>query len=302
MNKILAILNTDAIALRLVDDFSRQLLVGACRVLADKDNPVRLHMFASVIRELFSYTLHVLAPDEQIAACSWFVKEKGAAKPTRRQRVIYAIQGGLSDKYVAEELYLDVEQMCTNVIVVIDKLSQLTHVRPKTLIVTPEEIESHGNATLLTLEQLLENITECRNAIGDAVEEKVYDAIYGALTSDTLPALHELASRYSIEEYYIDSVDITLIDSSSIHYKVKASVTVGLQWGSNSDIRNDMGAVGEEDFIVEVKLRAPVVDPSSIEHDEDGTVAVDTSSWWDGYYDQDDELIENKEHNLDHAF
>ena len=49
-----------------------------------------------------------------------------------------------------------------------------------------------------------------------------------------------------------------------------------------------MGAVGEQDFPVSLKLRAPVSDPGDVETDEEGPVVVDTTSWWENYYDEDD--------------
>lgn len=118
----------------LIDDFARNLLVGAQRVLGDAPNPVRHHMFAATVRELFSYTLHHLAPDDEVKECGWYEVSEGQKRPTRRQRVQYAIHGGLDLEFVQETLLLDVDDMSANVIDAIDTLSRYTHARPDTLI------------------------------------------------------------------------------------------------------------------------------------------------------------------------
>lgn len=283
----------DDIAGKLVDEFSRHLLTGARRVLSDPENPLRLHMFASAIRELFGYTLHAMAPDAKVRECSWFKQDAGTPNLTRRQRVTYAIQGGLDSEYVIDTLTIDIEDMSEGVIETINTLHGLTHVRPDTLVTEPAAIAQHGDATLRALSQFLADIAHCRKAVADAVEEKVHDAVYDALSAETLPELDELSSHYSIEEHYVEKIEVTHIDSADIYYTVTATVSVGLQWGSNSDIRNDMGAVGEEDFPVNLKLKAPVDDPGAVESDDEGPVVVNTSSWWENYYDADDGIVRN---------
>jgi hypothetical protein len=69
-----------------LDDFSRLLVRGALRVVADKENPIRLNLFAAAIRELYGHTLHRLAPDEEVQACAFLYDKtmpewKTARKP-----------------------------------------------------------------------------------------------------------------------------------------------------------------------------------------------------------------------------
>lgn len=274
----------------LVDDFARNLFVGAQRVLADDQNPVRHHMFASTIRELFSYTLHHLAPDDEVTDCTWYKIAEGQKRPTRRQRVQYAIHGGLDVEFVENTLALDVDDMSANVIDAIDTLSKFTHARPDTLITDPDEISKHGEQTLLALAKFLGDILSARTAVASALEEHIHDAVYDAIAGETLPELDELSSHYSIESHDVDEVEITRIASDWIHLTADGSVTVGLQWGSNSDIRNDMGAVGEQSFPFKAWLLAPVQSPQKVERAEEGPASVDTSSWWDNYYDPEEDF------------
>lgn len=74
----------------LPDGFSRDLLDGALRVLADQANPMRAHLFAGGLRELFTYLLHNAAPDDEVRACDWFVQAHDTQTVTRRQRAVYA--------------------------------------------------------------------------------------------------------------------------------------------------------------------------------------------------------------------
>jgi Predicted pPIWI-associating nuclease len=68
---------TDEATLRgwLVNEFSQHVLAGAFRVAADRQNPLRLNLFAAALRELFSHTLHTLAPDTEVTQCSWYTPE-----------------------------------------------------------------------------------------------------------------------------------------------------------------------------------------------------------------------------------
>lgn len=273
---------------RLVDDFARSLFTGATRVLNDAENPVRLHMFSSTIREVVSYTLHYLAPDDELYACSWFELAPDTDKPTRRQRMDFCIHGGIEPTVVEEELLIDTDEMSRGLRRAYDRLNKLTHVRPETLVADAAKIKSQGESILSALSEFLDNIDACRNTLARALEGKVHDAVYDAISAETLPELDELASHHSLEEHYVESIHVKAIDSEWIRLSVKASLTVGLQWGSNSDIRNDIGAVGEREFPLTAAVKASVSDFSIIESDEDIPVVVDTSSWWENYYDEDE--------------
>ena len=61
---------------------------------------------------------------------------------------------------------------------------------------------------------------------------------------------------------------------------------VELQWGSNSDVRNDMGAVMSESFPLSMKFTSSVTSPSEVVAVED-SLSVDTSDWYEGYYDEE---------------
>lgn len=81
--------------------FERPLLDAAIANL-DAPGPLCFNNFSYALRELLRHVLHRLAPDEQVRACSWFKADESAKSGiTRAQRATYAIQGGLSDTFVA---------------------------------------------------------------------------------------------------------------------------------------------------------------------------------------------------------
>ena len=49
-----------------LDDFSKLVVQGALRVVADAENPIRLNLFAAAIGELYGHTLDRLAPDAEV--------------------------------------------------------------------------------------------------------------------------------------------------------------------------------------------------------------------------------------------
>src|SRR5438045_1362026 len=87
-----------------IDEFSRSVIEGARRVLADGDNPLRLNFFSTAMRILLEHIMDTLSPNNEVIRSSWFQREREGGKPTRWQRIIFSIQGGLSETFVTQEL------------------------------------------------------------------------------------------------------------------------------------------------------------------------------------------------------
>src|SRR5208283_5092883 len=113
----------ERLAPMLPDDFSQKLLSGSLRVVWDDNNPIRVNLFALGIREMVRHVLAMKAPDDEVRDCGWFVaameKKKQNATPealkqidvvTRRDRMVYATQGGLADDLL-QGLDIDTEGM-----------------------------------------------------------------------------------------------------------------------------------------------------------------------------------------------
>src|SRR5438067_975916 len=94
-----------------LDEFSRLAISGARCALVDLENPLRLNFFSTAIRILFEHMMGTLAPINQVNQSGWFVAEKPDGLPTRWQRVVFAIQGGLTDEFVTNALSVDVQPL-----------------------------------------------------------------------------------------------------------------------------------------------------------------------------------------------
>ncbi|MBD9490487.1 hypothetical protein [Ensifer sp. ENS11] len=116
----------------LLDEFSKEVLKGSLMAYKALDNPLRLSQFSAGIRELIGHTLSTLAADDDVKASSWFVVETPDGRPTRRQRVKFGLQGGMTDAAIAA-LQVDTAEIDVDVRKVVDGLSKYTHVRPDTL-------------------------------------------------------------------------------------------------------------------------------------------------------------------------
>ncbi|MGZ2461768.1 pPIWI-associating nuclease domain-containing protein [Rhizobium anhuiense] len=266
----------------LLDEFSREVLKGSLMAFKAVDNPLRLSQFSTGIRELIGHTLATLATDNEVKAASWFQVETQDGRPTRRQRVKFAIQGGMSDLTITD-LQVDTAEIDLEVRKVVDELSKYTHVRPDTLRVDPEEAEVFCCDALATFLEFFEILDDCRKSIRRAVENGVDEHALEVFTQDVYNEIDILSTRSSVDAVQIDKIEVVAIGSAFITYGVSGQVYVDLSYGSKSDFRNDMGAEISTDFPFSMTTMAPV---GNIGRFENPTAQIDTSSW---YGDDDDE-------------
>lgn len=257
--------NVDAIASRLLDDFSRTVLRGALRVADDDGNPIRGNLFATAIREVLGHMLHELAPDDEVEQCSWFLRETADGRPTRAQRQRYVIQGGLSDRYVEETLNLDVDALRRQLRDCIKALNKATHLRPGTVLSETDGVEALVQDALGSLASLLDAIDHCRTEMMVAVTEAVGDEATDEVLRETIQAIDELATHHSIEEVYVDEVKTVKIDAHFVWYRATGTIGAELQWGSSSDFRRGDGATLDHSFPFICVIPATVGDPERFE-------------------------------------
>ena len=128
---------------RLQDKFEHDLLDASLQNLVDIHNKLRFNNFAYSLRELTRHILERLAPDEKVLNTAWFIpiSPKEPKKVTRKQRMKYAIQGGLPDDYVIDTLEIDVDAIGKKVGDNIDLLSKYTHVNPDSFYVEDDKVK-----------------------------------------------------------------------------------------------------------------------------------------------------------------
>lgn len=266
-----------------LDDFEKVVLGGCLRVIEDKENPVRLNFFAAGVREIFSHLLHRLAPDEKVTACPWYRPEPNTKGPTRRQRAKYATQGGLADAFI-KKAGIDVEDLHDAAIQAVEQLNKYTHIRPGVIEQDEAKIRAFVDDALAALKGLFESFDQCRFLVSEAIFDHIDQEVVAALVAETIQNLDELASHHSIEEVCVEKIKVAEVDHEAVSFAVSGSVSVELQWGSGSDVRRGDGHVADHSFPFSVTMWSPVGDVTDF---QDVAHSVDTSEWWDGYYDED---------------
>ncbi|WP_370299400.1 hypothetical protein [Abyssibacter sp.] len=279
----------DDISKALRGDFEERLFAAALRNLEDSSNPLRLNNFAYAMRELTRHLLHRLAPDESVNRCPWYKnetrKENGI---TRKQRAIYATQGGLSDAYVRDILQLEVEDIHADLVKAISGLSKLTHIERSVFDLPAQQVDSLADEAIVAVYDFVRTIFACRNTIIDQLWEQIDSAVIDETLRETIVAIDELASHSYIDAVYTERVDIVAIDHESINFSAQGTIECELQWGSNSDLRRGDGAVLPESFPFQCELFSPIGAPGDVVLRED-SFGVDTGSWSDVRYGQDEQ-------------
>ncbi|MGC0786963.1 hypothetical protein WKH44_17805 [Pantoea agglomerans] len=268
-------------------DFENKLLDAAVYNLSDEHNQLRFSNYAYALRELFSLIIKRMAPKENVTNCEWFLELNEKEQVARRDSFKYIIQGGLSDEYVRNELKVEVSEVFPRLRDAYEALNKLTHISEKVFPINADkginivaEVEEH-------ISTLFNKLDECHMEVLSKLEEAVGDAAIYSSVTETIMSIDELSTHSSLEEVYIEEVKIVEINDVDIFFLVTGSVDIGLQWGSNSDVRNDIGAVGNRSFPFSCEVRSPVDTPDNLGCEEEA-FNVDTSSWWEGYYDLSD--------------
>jgi hypothetical protein len=283
----------DEIKNELNEGFERELFIAAQKNLEDKSNPLRLNNYSYAMRELTRHVLHRLSPDENVNKCLWYKNEKGKKNGiTRMQRALYAVQGGLDNPYVEKTLGLDVNKIHRKLIEAIDKLSKFTHIEPQVFNLPEVEVDKSVNETNDAVFDFLSTFRNCRKLIIDQLWEHIGSAVINEALSETIQSIDSFTSHHYIDEVYTNEVKILSIDHEFIYFRATGKIDCELQWGSNSDLKNDNGATLSESFSFTCDLFSPVTEPEAVETKED-SLGIDTRAWEEARYDLDE--IEAKE-------
>lgn len=268
----------------LTSDFQRDLLQASLDNINDSKNKLRFNNFAYSMRELSRHILYSLSPGQDILKCSWYKNE--TAKPngiSRGQRVKYAIQGGLEDSFVDSELVeiSKINSIKKKLKGSIDLLSKYTHVNPNTFDIPDMEMIRLSEEVMTHLIDFAKTIVDSRKMIIYEIDEKISDEFIEHTISETVEEVDILATHHNTEEISVNHTGISKILSDRILIDVEGFVSVRLQWGSDSDLKNDIGAEMYDSFpysgTVEAKLNG------SFENAEISIINfnVNTDSWYE---------------------
>jgi hypothetical protein len=272
----------------LTNTFELELFEASLTNLDDMDNKLRYNNFAYSIRELSRHFLHNLAPDNELKACSWFRPETADGKPTRHQRIKYAIQGGIDDD-ILEKWGLDPKEfheVIGNVKQAIGSLSKYTHINPEVFNLNQVLVEDSSRAVLESFAKLVESIENHRYDLKQSLDANIQDHMILSVVSNFFGNLESLAPHYSIEYSEVSEYYVSEINANEIVVIVEGLLHVVLEYGSRQERREGDGLDLHEEFPFEATVRYDISEDfpngkfSVEEYD------VDTSSW---FGDDDDD-------------
>jgi hypothetical protein len=259
---------------------SRTILKGVMKVARDKRNPIRGNLVASGLRELATYVLHTLAPDDEVRRCIWFEQAKDTPTVTRGQRARYIVQAGLPNDFVKDKLKVDAGQMAKPLLAAMDKLHKATHVRAESVVHKGGAVREMLYDVLTELHALIEDAAQSREAIREAAATALHNAVFENLILETIQDLDELSTHTRIDGHWIDTIEVRRLDAIHIDYRITGEVEVELQYGSSSDVANDIGFRSDDSYPYRAKVSAEAGKPLDIDPKEI-RLRVDTSSFYE---------------------
>lgn len=251
-----------ALQAKLETNFEQRLFEAAINNLLDAYNPLRFNNFAYATRELVRHILTRLAPDDEVRACAWYKNEtQNLDGVTRGQRILYAIQGGLSEHYVSQTLEIDTKSIRRSIRTVVDNLSKHTHIQPETLDIDTKLQDRYVSESLESVAEFFRVIENSRSAISEGLTNHIDKEIVNRVLSQTIIEIDEVATHHTIEEVCVEEVQVVAIRSSEIRLRVGGTISAELQYGSNGDLRRGDGALLDHGFPFSCELRSDVTNP-----------------------------------------
>jgi hypothetical protein len=261
-------------------EFTCDAMFGAALSLEQRENPLRLNLFATAIRIFLDHVMDALAPREQVEACRWFEPVDGQDKPVRNARLTYALIGGLTVEQVAEIAGIDVKPLIKDVIGAYGDLNKHVHGREDTIVRDLDEQDAIAQDALLALAELLEAQRDYRREIVDGIADALRSEAVERFTTETVGEIDILATHHTVDWVGIDERHVIGITATHVEYEITGSVGVTLLYGSGSDRRRGDGAEIGDQFPIAMRFRVPVEAPQDLDEAE-VTSEIDTSAWFD---------------------
>lgn len=248
--------------------------------LTDYANPLRYNNFAYSFRELTRHIFTRLAPDENVLLCKWYKNETDKPKGiSRKQRVFYAIKGGLDDDFIVTELNFDLGRIWRTMKSVVENLNRYTHIEEQTYNIDSQVGDNFVLNSLNALNIFLDSIDGLREEIISAYEMRLWKVINLALISDVIQELDVLATHYWIEGSSIENISIESIDNEYIHVTICGSVDIEHQYGSDGDYRRGDGLRMEDSYPFNISLKIDVETPLEFDISAED-IEVDNSQFY----------------------
>lgn len=265
----------------LLDGFEKELLDSAFINLLTP-TPLRLNNFAYALRELTRHVLHRLAPDDELQQCQWFSPDQTSSTGiTRKHRIKFAIQGGLSDFYVTKKLCIDeIDKVSSELIAIINRLSGFTHIEEATFKSSIENTERTADECLSATLDFVNKIDELRAEVADKLFDDINGVLIDRINSESVVELMEISPHQYIDEITAENISVVKIGVSSMEMHVDGRIGATLMYGSASDRRKGDGAEIPASFPVYSEMEVLFKQPlgSSINLNK---FSVDITTWYE---------------------
>ncbi len=276
----IAELRADLMGLFPDDGFLEKLIKGVMRVARDKKNPIRGNLVASGLREVTGHIMHSLAPDDAVRECVWFEQAKDTKTVTRRQKAHYIVHAGLPEDFVKDALKLEMADYTKPLLDAFEALNKSTHVRSETIVRKGSVVRQMIHEVLESLLDLLHAAAAGRERIVRATAGVMHHAVFVNLISESIQELDELSTHTTVDGHYIDTVGVRSLTATRIEYTITGQVEVELQYGSNSDVRNDIGFRQDDSYPYHAVILSNPAKPMEIQPNN-VTLQVDNSSFFE---------------------
>ncbi|UVD79376.1 hypothetical protein NWE55_14785 [Myroides albus] len=266
----------------LKSDFEKLLFKASLKNLEDENNILRYHNFCYSIRELSRHFLNSLSPEELIFNCPWFKVESENGKPTRSQKVKYAIQGGLTDKLL-EELGFNIKELKTTIKelkTTIDSLSKYTHINSENFMLTEKQIKTNSDKVLKTFESFVNTIIDYKETLKNFLDGKIEEHMIDTILCNSYENIDSLAPHYSLEFGEVNAYHIEEITNTEIIVNVYGDLHITLEYGSRSERVNNDGLDINESFPFETQVRYEISNKFPSDDYVVEEFDVDTSKWY----------------------
>ncbi len=292
--------NFDKIKKILTSQFEIDLFEASLASLKDKNNKLRYNNFSYSIRELSRHFLNSLSPEENVKKCSWYKIEKSNIKqcayckkpdidekPTRTQKIKYAIQGGLSDKTLGK-LGFETGKLSNTVKLIkntIDSLSKFTHINADVFNLNDEDTEKNSKQVLSVFKIFVETIDDYRQQLKSFLDGHIEAQMITSVVSNFFENIDRLAPHYSLNDSEVEDYHISEINDEEIVVTVSGLLHVTLIYGSRQERLEGDGLDLEQSFPFETRIRYEIDEDFPSDRYEIDDYDVDTSEW----YGDDDE-------------
>ncbi|CEG56960.1 pPIWI-associating nuclease domain-containing protein [Legionella fallonii] len=274
-NDIINIINN-----HLLDGFEKDFFAEAIKNL-ENNSRLRLSNFLYAIRELIREVLARMSPDEKVLGSQWFIPydKENPKKITRKQRMMYAIHGGIDPDYVEESLLIDAHDIIKDLIQKIDKLSKYTHITEEIFYENmTKSLNEIVQDELSIFSEFLAEIQNCKESVVQKLNDKLYDHVTSEFLSSTVIDIDHLSTHHFIEDISINDIIIKEINVDTISIEVEGSIYVQQQYGSSIDLENDNGAIIYSDFPYVCYICLEAFQPDEFKV-LDSYYNVDTKEW-----------------------